>query len=109
MKAKRRTLSDKVAAAIRKYDIPRGTVANLAGMWPTDFSAWLNGRQTVSPERLARIDEVVSDIVKVLKTAPFRPDLRDPREVLKMIQATNDREAQLVLFSEAESASTASA
>jgi len=107
---KRKTKSyEKIDTAIRKYDIPKSTLARLIGMWPTDLSAWLNNRLTVSFEREERIKQTVDDIVRVLKATPFRPDLRKPDAVRKMIQAVNEREAQLVSFSDGESSSTAAA
>jgi len=55
-----------VREMIRKHGIPRSTVARLSGLWLTDLSAWLNGRQDLAADRVARVMETVEDIAKVI-------------------------------------------
>ncbi len=90
-------LYDQIAKTIQKHAIPRSTVSKLSGMWPTDLSAYLNGRENLSPEREQRVAQIVSDIVKVIETMPMKVDLRDPENVRRLIVAVNDAEMQLDL------------
>ena len=87
-----------VREMIRQHGIPRSTVARLSGLWLTDLSAWLNGRQDLAADRVARVTETVVDIVKVIEAMPMRIDLRDPANVLKLIRAVNDGRMQISLF-----------
>src|SRR6266480_830832 len=86
---------EQIAATIQEYAIPRGTVAKLAGLWPTDLSGCLNRGQSLNPEREQRVAQIVSDIVKVIEKMPCKVDLRDPENVRRLIVAVNDAEMQL--------------
>ena len=90
-------LYDQIAKTIQKYAIPRGTVSKLAGLWPTDLSAYLNGREDLTPEREQRVAQTVSDIVRVIETMPCKVDLRDPENVRRLIVAVTDAAMQLDL------------
>src|SRR5260370_12296783 len=90
-------LYDQIAKTIQKHAIPRSTVSKLSGMWPTDLSAYLNGREDLSPEREQRVAQIVSDIVKVIETMPMKVDLRDPENVRRLIVAVNDADIQFDL------------
>src|SRR6266849_8879750 len=59
-----------VREMIRQHGIPRSTVARLSGLWLTDLSAWLNGRQDLAADRVARVMETVADIAKVIESFP---------------------------------------
>ncbi len=91
-------MHEQTAETIRIYDIPRSTVAKLSGLWLTDLSAWLNGRQTLNAERRARIAQTVSDIVRVIETMPCKVDLRDAENVRRLIMAVNDAAQQMNLL-----------
>jgi hypothetical protein len=88
---------DQVAKTIQQYAIPRSTVAKLCELWLTDVSAYLNGREDLTPEREQRVAQTVSDIVKVIEVMPCKVDLRDPENVRRLIVAVNDAEMQLEL------------
>lgn len=94
---KRKSEYRKIAATIRRHGIPQPLIADLMGVWNQDLNGFLCGRITVSPEREAAIKRAVDDVVKVLQTCPYRPDLNRVADVRKLIQQTNDREAQMVL------------
>ena len=94
---KRKSQYKKIAATVDRHGIPQTLIAELTGIWRPDVNAFLCGRITVSPEREAVIQQAVEDVVRVLKTAPYRPDLSRTADVRKLIQAVNDRELQLVL------------
>ena len=94
---KRKSQHKRIAAIVAKHDIPQTMLAELTGIWRPDINAFLCGRITVSAEREALIRQAVEDVVRVLKTAPYRPDLTRTAEVRKLIQAANDRELQMVL------------
>jgi hypothetical protein len=85
---------------IRKHAIPRSTVAKLSGLWLTDLSAWLNGRQDLAADRVARVQQTVVDIVKLIEAMPMRVDLRDPANVAKLIVAVNDAQMQVEMFAQ---------
>jgi hypothetical protein len=89
-----------VREMIRQHGIPRSTVARLSGLWLTDLSAWLNGRQDLAADRVARVMETVADIAKVIESFPMKVDLRDPENVRKMIVMVNDAWLQMALFNE---------
>jgi hypothetical protein len=89
-----------IRETIRRHAIPRSTVAKLSGLWLTDLSAWLNGKRDLAPDRIARVQEAITDILNVLAVFPFA-DLRDPEKVRKMIVAVNDAILQHGLFDEA--------
>jgi plasmid maintenance system antidote protein VapI len=91
-------MHEKVAETIRIYDIPRSTVAKLSGLWLTDLSAWLNGRQSLNAERVARIAQTVDNIVNVIRTLPMKVDLRDAENVRRLIMAVNDAALQMNLL-----------
>ena len=91
-----------VRDTIQRHAIPRSTVSKLSGMWPTDLSAYLNGREDLTPERQQRVAQTVSDIVKVIETMPMKVDLRDPENVRRLIAAVNDAEMQLNLALEGQ-------
>src|SRR5258706_15828377 len=88
-----------VRETIRQHAIPRSTIAKLSGLWLTDLSAWLNGKRDIAPDRIARVQEAVTDILNVLAVFPYA-DLRDPDKVRKMIVAVNDAILQHGLFDE---------
>jgi hypothetical protein len=88
-----------VRETIRQHAIPRSTVAKLSGLWLTDLSAWLNGKRDMPPDRIARVQEAVTDILNVLAVFPYA-DLRDPEKVRKMNVAVNDAILQHPLFDE---------
>ncbi|SRR6266404_2486200 len=90
-----------VREMIRQHAIPRSTVAKLSGLWLTDLSAWLNGKRDIPADRIARVQETVEDIVKVIMVLPFA-DLRDPEKVRKMIVVVNDALLQHGLFDDAD-------
>ena len=101
------TQLEKVKATIRKHAIPRATVANLSGLWPTTLSGWLNGRTKLRADRAARVEATVEDIVRVIETMPMGVDLRDSKNVLRLIQAVNDARLQMGLFKDEDTANTA--
>ena len=94
---KRKSQYKKIAAVVDRHGIPQTLLAELTGTWRPDGNAFLRGRITVSPEREALIRQAVEDVVRVLKTAPYRPDLTRTAEVRKLIVATKDKEAQMLL------------
>lgn len=85
------------AQTIQSYGIPRGTVARLAGLWPTDLSAYLNGREELTAEREERVTWIVSEIVRVIEsTKPLKLDLRDPQYVQGLIDLAQEPKAEAV-------------
>lgn len=97
---------EEIAETIRIYDIPRSTVAKLSGLWLTDLSAWLNGRQTLNAERQTRIAQTVKDIKLVIETMPCKVDLRDVENVRRLIMAVNDAAQQMDLLALLETPAT---
>ena len=86
-------LYEHIAQTIQDYGIPRGTVARLAGLWPTDLSAYLNGREDLTAEREERVAWIVSEIVRVIEaTKPLKLDLRDPQYVQELIDFAKPEE-----------------
>jgi hypothetical protein len=85
---------------IEKHAIPKGTVARIADVWPTDLSAWLNGRQNLSTKKTQRIATAVADIIQVIEAMPMKVDLTDPKNVQRLITAVNDARMQIDLFDE---------
>src|SRR5712671_1947848 len=83
---------------VEKHAIPKGTVARIADVWPTDLSAWLNGRQSLSGKKIERITTAVDDIIHVIETMPMKVDLTDPKNVQRLITAVNDARLQMGLF-----------
>ena len=83
---------------IEKHAIPKATVARISDVWPTDLSAWLNGRQNLSTKKTDRIETAVDDIIRVIETMPMKVDLSDPKNVQRLITAVNDARLQLGLF-----------
>ena len=84
-------LYEHIAQTIQNYCIPRGTVARLAGLWPTDLSAYLNGREDLTAEREERVAWIVSEIVRVIEaTKPLKLDLRDPQYVQELIDLAQE-------------------
>jgi len=83
---------------IEKHAIPKGTVARIADVWPTDLSAWLNGRQNLSTKKTERIATAVADIIRVIEAMPMKVDLTDPKNVQRLITAVNDARMQIHLF-----------
>lgn len=94
---KRKSEYKRIAATIRRHDIPQKLIAELTGIWQPDLNAFLRGRDRVSPEREATIRQTVDDVVRVLQTCAYRPDLRRVADVKKLIVQANDKPAQLVL------------
>jgi len=91
-------MREQIVKTIRDYEIPRSTVASLSNIWPTDLTAWLNGRQSLNAERVARIAQTVDDIVNVIRTMPLKVDLRDGENVRRLIMAVNDAAQQMDLL-----------
>lgn len=89
---------------IEKHAIPKGTVARIADVWPTDLSAWLNGRQNLSAKKTERIAQVVDDIIQVIEAMPIKVDLTDPKNVQRLITAVNDARLQMGLFKDEDEA-----
>ena len=86
-------LYEHIARTIQNYGIPRGTVARLARLWPTDLSAYLNGREDLAAEREERVAWIVSEIVRVIEaTKPLKLDLRDPQYVQELIDFAKPEE-----------------
>lgn len=86
-------LYEHIAQTIQNYGIPRGTVARLAGLWPTDLNAYLNGREDLPAERVERVTWIVNEIVRVIETAkPLKLDLRDPQTVQELIHLAQEPE-----------------
>lgn len=86
-------LYEHIAQTIQNYGIPRGAVALLAGLWPTDLSAYLNGREDLPAERVERVTWIVNEIVRVIETAkPLKLDLRDPQTVQELIHLAQEPE-----------------
>jgi RNA polymerase sigma factor (sigma-70 family) len=83
---------------IQKHDIPRSTVANLSGVWLSDLSGWLNSRSELSEDKIERIAQVISDIVKAVEVMPLKINLSDVENVRKLIVAVTDAERQMDLF-----------
>lgn len=86
-----------IAKTIRRNEIPQALIADLAKIWRPDLTAFLNGRIGASPEREALIQQTVNDVVRLLETSPYRPDLRRVPDVRKLLQQMNDREMQMAL------------
>lgn len=92
-----KTIQQEISDTLKKYDVPRNTVARLSGMHLSDLSGWLNGRQDLSQDKIERVTQVVSDIEKVVTVMPCKLDLRDPENVRRLIVAVNDAAMQLDL------------
>lgn len=96
------TLNHKQAAAIiKKCNIPRSTIARIAGLHLSDLSSWLNGNLDFSQEKVERVSLAVADtakMVEVMGRVGIRPDLADIENVKRLIVAVNDAEAGLNLF-----------
>jgi transcriptional regulator with XRE-family HTH domain len=91
---------EQIKKRIEQHSIPKATVARIADVWATDLSAWLNGRQSLSTKKTERIATAVDDIIHVIETMPMKVDLRDSKNVLRLIQAVNDARLQMDLFNE---------
>lgn len=86
-------LYEHVAQTVQNYGIPRGTVARLAGLWPTDLSAYFNGREDLAAEREEPVAWIASEIVRVIEaTKPLKLDLRDPQYVQELIDFAKPEE-----------------
>lgn len=85
-----------IAKTIRRHEIPQALIADLSKIWRPDLTAFLNGRIGASPEREALIQQTVNDVVRLLETSPYRPDLRRVADVRKLIQAANDAEKSVL-------------
>ena len=81
--------------SIITFDVPRTTVAKLAGLHLPDVSAWLNGGHTVSEAKVARISEIVLNLEKALGLYRIKFDLRDPDNVKKLLSAVKNAETEI--------------
>jgi hypothetical protein len=71
-------LRQKIKAILKKNDIPRGLVTALVPhIYPSDFSAWLNGRRELNATKQEQLRAAVEKIETLLALSPFGVNFKD--------------------------------